>query len=392
MGKIVLTGKGRRWVLGGHPWVYLDDIASGEGTPGELVPVEDPAGNTMGWGLFSTSSRIAVRLVTLDSAQPARPFWAGRVQAAIARRERAGLMHPEAACRLVAGDSDGVPGMVIDRYGKVLVLQSGNQGSDRMRDFLVELVKEALPFEVEAILDRSDTGVRRLEQLDTRIELLEGQLPEPLVVREGEVSYEVDVYKGHKTGAYLDQGANRVKAAQHAAGQRVLDAFSYDGLFAIQAALAGAESVLCYEQNQAALERLQRNAERNGVADRIHAEKAQCMQALRNLSEGEERFGMVVLDPPAFARNKREAEGAERGYVELNRRAFTLAAPGAMVVSASCSYNILAHEFVRFLTSAARLAQRSVRLEELTGAGVDHPYLLSLPESRYLKCAFLRVD
>jgi len=392
MGKITLTGKGRRWIQNGHPWVYLDDVASGEGSPGELLPVEDPAGNTVGWGLFSNASKIAVRLVSHDAAQPNRAFWTERMTRAIARRERAGLLDPEGACRLLAGDADGFPGMVIDRYGKVAVLQSGIQASDRMRDFLIELLEEALPFELDAIVDRSDTSVRRLEHLESRVEVVKGELPAELVVREGDISYEVDIYKGHKTGAYLDQRSNRVKAASSARGQRVLDAFSYDGLFAIHAAVAGAESVTCLEQNQAAIERLKRNAERNGVADRVHAERSQCMQALRTLSEGDDRFGLVIVDPPAFARNKREVEGAERGYVELNRRAFALAEPDGLVVSASCSYNVRSHEFVRFLASAARLAQRDVRLEELAGASVDHPYLLSLPETHYLKCAFLRVD
>ncbi|TDJ66334.1 MAG: class I SAM-dependent rRNA methyltransferase [Planctomycetota bacterium] len=391
MGKIKLTGKGRRWQLTGHPWVYVDDILEGQGEAGELLPVEDPNGNPMGWGLFSTSSRIAVRMVTRSPEQPNREFWLGRMRRAVEARASAGLLDPEGACRLLAGDSDGVPGMVIDRYGRTCVLQSGSQGSDRMRDFLVELLLEVLPFEPDAIVDRSDTSVRRLENLEKRVETLRGSVAGPIVVREGEVEYEVDVFGGHKTGAYLDQRLNRIHAARFAEGHKVLDAFAYDGLFALHAAKAGAESVVCLEQNKAACERLQRAAERNGVADRIEVHRTNCMNALRERAEQGERYGLIILDPPAFARNRKEVAGAERGYVELNRRGFALATEAGHVVSASCSHNVRPHEFTEFLASAARLAGRDVWLEELAGAAPDHPYLVTLPESHYLKCAFLRI-
>ena len=211
-------------------------------------------------------------------------------------------------------------------------------------------------------------------------------------MREGEVEYGVDVREGHKTGAYLDQRENRLAAGALASGRTVLDSFSYDGLFALQAARAGAEKVICLEQNQAAGERLLANAERNGLSDRIELVRTNCMNELRRRAEEGERYGMVVVDPPAFARNRKEARGAERGYVELNRRAFSLMdEAGGHVISASCSYNVHAEEFVSHLGAASRLAERPVWMEELRGAGIDHPHLLTLPETRYLKCAFLRV-
>ena len=392
MGKIVLSGKGRRWVEKGHPWVYADDIASGRAEPGELVPVESPNAEPMGWGLFSSNSRIAVRLVTRTPEQPNRAFWLGRMTRAIEARRRLGLLDPEGACRLLSGDAEGVPGLIVDRYADVYVLQCGTQSADRMRDFLLELLREALDVEPRAIVDRSDVGVRRLEGLEPRVETVSGTLPDELSVREGEISYEVDVFQGHKTGAYLDQRENRVAAARRAPGGAVLDAFSYDGLFGLQAAAAGAESVRCLEQNKAACERIARNAERNGLAGRVEVERVDAMVRLRELAEGEDRFDLAIVDPPAFARNKKEVQGAERGYVEVNRRAFAAVNPGATVVSASCSYNIQPEAFVKFLASAARLAGRDAWLDELAGAGPDHPHWLPLPESRYLKCAFLRVD
>jgi len=392
MGALTLSGKGRRWLGTGHPWVYADDVASGEGEPGELLPVSDPNGGAMGWGLFSSHSRIAVRMVTRSPEQPKRAFWEERMRYAVELRRRAGLLEPDLACRLVSGDAEGIPGLLVDRYGTTLVLQCTTQGADRMRDFLVELLLEALPFEPEVLLDRSDVGVRKLEGLQPRVETLRGSVDGPVWVREGEVEYGVDIEKGHKTGAYLDQRENRLAAGALAEGRVVLDAFSYDGLFALQAAKAGAERVVCIEQNQAAGERILANARRNGVEDRIEVARANCMQDLRRRAEEGERYGLLIVDPPAFARNRKEAQGAERGYVELNRRAMTMVNEGGgHVVSASCSYNVHAEDFLSYLRSSSRLVERPAWLEEMRGAGIDHPHLLTLPETRYLKCAFVRV-
>ena len=391
MAKMILSGKGRRWITGGHPWVYADDIAEGVGEPGELVPVEGPNGEALGWGLFSNSSRIALRMVTRQAEQPNRAFWLEIVRRAVEARAEQGLLEPAGACRLLSGDADGVPGLVIDRYGTVAVTQCGTQAADRMRDFVLELVEEVLPFELTAIIDRSDTSVRRLENLEKRVEILRGSLDEPLLVRDGDLVYEVDVLRGHKTGHYLDQAANRVQAARHAEGERVLDAFAYDGLFGIHAALAGAEDVLCLEQNARACERLKANAERNGVQDRLRVERVNCMSEMRKRADAGEPYGLVIIDPPAFARNRKQLSGAERGYVELNRRGILLTRPGGRLVTASCSYAVHPGDFLGFLGRAAHLAGREAWLEELRGAGPDHPHRLILPETAYLKCAFLRV-
>lgn len=391
MGKVTLTGKGRRWVLGGHPWIYADDVAAAEAQPGELVPVFDPAGAPVGWGLYSSESRIAVRLVTRAAEQPNRETWAGLVRAAVEERRRLGVLDPAGACRLIGGDAERLPGFVVDRYADVLVVQSGTQGSDRMRDFLLELVRETLPFPVRAVLDRSDAGVRKLEGLAPRVEWVQGSVDDLVRVQEPDgLVYDVDLAAGHKTGHYLDQRTNRARAAEGAAGERVLDAFSYDGLFGIRAALAGAEDVLCLDQSQPAGERVRHNAELNGVSGRVRFEKANAMKALRERAAAGERYHRVIVDPPAFARNRREAEGAARGYRELNLRALSLLEPGGLLVTASCSYNVGREDFLSFLALAARDAQRDVYLEALTGASPDHPVLLGLPESEYLKCAFLR--
>jgi 23S rRNA (cytosine1962-C5)-methyltransferase len=392
MSKMILSGKGRRWLLNGHPWIYADDVADGEATPGELVPVHAPQGELLGWALFSAKSKIALRMVTREEQQPNREFWLGRMQRAIQARINLGMLEPEGACRLISGDAEGVPGLIVDRYGATLVLQIGTQAAERMRDFFVEVLLEALPFEAAAVLERSDLSVRRLEGLEPRVELLSGAIDGPIQVQEsGGLIYQVDVREGHKTGAYLDMSENRVRAAALRPTGRVLDTFAYDGLFGIRAALAGAEEVLCLEQNAAACERIRVNSELSGVAERVKVERVDCMKDLRSRAEAKQVWDTIIVDPPAFARNKREKRGAERGYVELNRRAMLLAAKGGHLVTASCSHAIYASEFLGHLASAARVSGRDTMLEAFTGASPDHPVRLGLPESNYLKCAFLRV-
>jgi 23S rRNA (cytosine1962-C5)-methyltransferase len=391
-GKVVLSGKGRRWIEGGHPWAFRDDVASADASPGDLVLVEGPGGKPLGFGIYSAASRIAVRFVSRGPEEPDRAFWKDRLSRSVRARERLGYLDPRGACRLLGGDAEGIPGLVADRYVDVLVLQSGTEGADRMRALVVELLDELLAFPIRCVVDRSDASVRRLEGLDRRVEVLRGELPSEVLVREGDLEYAVDVLGGHKTGHYLDQRENRTRAAGHANGRRVLDAFSYDGLFGIRAALAGASSVLCLDQSEAALERAKANAARNGVADRVTVRRANAMTELRALAREELSFGLVVVDPPAFARNRREIAGAARGYTELNRRALSLVDPGGTLVSASCSYNVRPETFVEYLAKASHLAARDAYLLELAGAAPDHPSLLSLPESSYLKCAFLRVE
>ncbi|QDU68246.1 class I SAM-dependent rRNA methyltransferase [Engelhardtia mirabilis] len=392
MAKVISTGKGRRWLHGGHPWLYADDVAAAEAQSGELAPVFDPNDNPLGWGLFSDASRIAVRMVTRSPEQPNRAFWAGLIDRAVSLRERAGLLAPGRACRLLGGDSERLPGFVVDRYADVLVIQSGCQGSDRMRDFLLELLLERLPFEPRAVLDRSDASVRRLEELGDRVEWIRGDPVQAVRVEQADgLIFEVDPTGGHKTGHYLDQRENRERAARLAQGGRVLDAFCYDGLFGIAAARAGASEVLAIDQSASAGEQVGRNAELNGVSGRVRFERANAMKDLRARAEAGERYDLVVIDPPAFARNRREAAGAGRGYRELNLRAIHLVEPGGYLVTASCSFAVGREAFMGFVSEAARDSRRDVYVEALHGAGADHPVLITLPESEYLKCAILRV-
>ncbi len=396
-GRAVLGGRGRKRLLSGHPWIYADDVAEAEAEPGALVSVHGPDGARLGWALFSSRSRIALRMVSLDAAEPGRDAWRARARAAVAHRRALGLLGPGDACRLFSGDADGFPGLVVDRYADALVLSSGCQGSDRFRDAWLACLEEELGLPVASVLDRSDSSTRAHEELGPRVEWLRGERAEPVLVREPaghdapELVYEVDLLAGHKTGHYLDQRENRAHAARFARGARVLDAFSYDGLFGIRAALAGAASVTCVDQSAEALERLQRNAERNGVAERVRSVRANAMHELRAMAERGERYELVIVDPPAFARSRREAEGALRGYRELNRRAVSLTSEGGVLVSASCSHNVSRDEFQQALARAALDERREARIFRLAGAAPDHPVRAALPESEYLKCAFVRL-
>ncbi|NOT31300.1 MAG: class I SAM-dependent rRNA methyltransferase [Planctomycetes bacterium] len=396
MGSATLTGRGRRRLLGGHPWIYADDVQAAEAEPGALVVVLAPDGGRLGWALFSSKSRIALRMVSRAPEEPGQELWRARARAAVAHRRAFGLLGPRDACRLLFGDADGFPGLVVDRYADALVLQSGCQGSDRHRDAWLAALEEALELPMTSVLDRSDSSTRAHEELEKRVEWLRGERHEPLEVHEAErpgapaLVYEVSLSEGHKTGHYLDQRENRAFAARFASGARVLDAFSYDGLFGIRAALAGASEILCIDQSQEALERALRNAERNGVAGKLRTAKANAMHDLRARFEAGERYGLVVVDPPAFARSRREVEGALRGYRELNRRALGLLEPEGVLVSASCSHNVARGEFLDALGGASLDEGRAARIFRFTGAAPDHPVLATLPESEYLKCAFVR--
>jgi 23S rRNA (cytosine1962-C5)-methyltransferase len=392
-GRVRLTGRGRKRWLRGHPWIYKDDLSEVEAARGALVAVEDPHGKVVAYGAYSSESKLALRLCARASEVPAdgdwRAHWRGVLARALAARAAAGLDDPRGSARVLFGDSEGWPGLVIDRYAHVLVLQCGSQFADATRELALETCAELLPG-ASVVVDRSDASVRRLEGLEPRVEVVRGALPAELVVDEQGLAFEVDVLGGHKTGHYLDQRANRVRFARRCRGARVLDAFCYDGLFGLRAALAGASEVVCVDQSAEALARLARNAERNGVAGRVRAVRADVMKDLRERHVSGERFGAIALDPPPFARSRAEAAGAERGYREVNSRALRLLAPGGTLASASCSHAVDAAHFVEILAQAARDAGRPAWLEQLCGADVDHPVLLGLPESGYLKCAFVR--
>lgn len=381
---VVVSRRGEDRVRNGHPWIYQSDVVSSAAEPGDLVRVVNDRKRALGVALWSSTSQISLRFVSLGADIPdERVFFAERLRAAIAYR--GSLAMNASAYRLVSGEADRLPAFVVDRYGDYLVAQTLCQGMDRRLPMLVEsLVEQLAP---RGILARNDPKVRALEGLDERIDVLHGEIPERIDVTEGRVRFEVDLRHGQKTGLFLDQRENHATAASFARG-RTLDAFTYNGGFALQMA-ANAASVLALDSSAYAVAVTRANAERNGLTN-VEVREANVFDELRELDIAGERFETIVLDPPAFAKNKAAVPKAAAGYKEINLRALRLLAPGGHLITCSCSYNVDEALFLEIVAQAAADARASVALVEKRQQARDHPVLLNVPETHYLKCLILR--
>jgi 23S rRNA (cytosine1962-C5)-methyltransferase len=347
------------------------------------VRVESERGRPVGHALFSDESEITLRLIEFGPGAPAPDFIELRLAAAIAYRDALGL--DATAYRLVHGEADRLPSLIVDRYGDYLVVQALSQGIDRrLPEITAALTRLARP---AGILARNDPRVRLLEGLEQKVEVLQGEVPERLEVREGAVRYQVDPWKGQKTGLFLDQRENREAALRYARG-RLLDAFSYNGGFALSLAHR-CESVLAVDISGDAVSRIRENAARNGIAN-VEAREMNVFDELRELERAGARFDTIVLDPPAFAKNKSAIRKAMSGYKEINLRALKLLTPGGFLVTCSCSYNVSEDMFLDVVSAAAADAAAEVALVEKRSQGRDHPILISVPETYYLKCLILR--
>ena len=370
-------------VLRGHPWVFRSDVVRAQGiTPGAVVKVEGPRGRHLGFAFYSTRSEIRLRMIDRGESL-SESFLRDRVQAAVRWRE--GVAEGAAAYRLVHGEGDRVPSLIVDRYGDHLVVQTLSQGTEARKDELVQILVELL--RPAGILERNDPRVRMLEGLDQRVGLLHGEVPERVEVKEGDVSFEADLWRGQKTGLFLDQRENHLMARTYARG-RVLDGFSYHGGFALHAARVARE-VLAVDTSAEAVAQIVRNAERNALAN-VTAREANVFDLLRELHDGGERFDTVVLDPPAFAKSKDAVEKAVRGYKEINLRALRLLEPGGCLITCSCSYHVHEADFEEILAAAAADAPATVTVVEKRRQARDHPVVLGVPETYYLKCFVLR--
>ncbi|HEU4936851.1 MAG TPA: class I SAM-dependent rRNA methyltransferase [Vicinamibacterales bacterium] len=383
MSTVTIKPRGEERVRSGHPWIYKSDVAKVDARGGETVRVIGTRGRTLGHALYSDRSEIALRFITHDAAPVDTSLWRRRLSQAIHFRDR---LHLNAdAYRLVHGEADLLPSLIVDRYGDHLVLQALSQGMDRLvpelTQLLVELVRPA------GILARNDPRVRLLEGLEQRVELLHGTVPDQIEVREGSVSYIVDPYHGQKTGLFLDQRENRIAAAKYARG-RLLDAFSYNGGFALALA-PHCDEVIAIDISEDAVARIVANAERNGVPN-VRAHAMNVFDELRELERRGEHFDTIVLDPPAFAKNKASVTKALSGYKEINLRALKLLTPGGFLITCSCSYNVSEGDFAELLAAAAADAHAQISVVEKRMQGRDHPVLITVPETFYLKCFILR--
>jgi len=381
-----ITKKGvDRWKAG-HPWIYAADVdTSPKGLAGgEIVRVEDGRGWFLGQAFFSKESKIVLRWLAWDDTPVDVALFRERLQRADALRRAA---YPgQTAYRVVHGEADLLPGLVVDRFGDCLSVQFLHKGTEARKALLVDLLDEL--FHPRAIINRSDTNVRRHEGLEPEKGLLRGELSGPITYREGTIELEADLLHGQKTGAFLDQRDNHVMAAEHGAGES-LDCFSYVGGFALQLAKR-AQQVTAVEISEAACAQIQANAKRNGLSN-VEVVAANAFDYLRDVLDEGKRFDTIVLDPPSFAKNKGAIESAVRGYKEINLRAMQLLKPGGTLITASCTYHVDEERFEEMLDSAAADSKRRVQIIEKRGAGKDHPVLLGLRETRYLKCFVLRV-
>jgi 23S rRNA (cytosine1962-C5)-methyltransferase len=381
-----ITAKGMRWQRTGHPWLYRDDLAGAVNlSPGELVAVLGPGDRFLGQAFYSAQSRIALRFVTHGEEAVHAAFWEQRLLKALEYRRR--VVQESDACRLLYAEADGFPGLVADSYAGHLALQTLHPGMERRLPEIIELLNQHL--RPKSITLRHDAEVRHLEGLPLEVKTVAGELPERVEVRTGEVRLWVDIRGGQKTGLFLDQRENRTAASLLARG-RILDAFACQGAFAMHLA-PRAEHVTLVDTSAAALEMARDNGRLNNLAN-LEFVKENVFGYLKAAAAAGQRFDGIILDPPAFAKNRNERTAAAKGYHEINRRAFQLLNPGGMLVTCSCSYNLSEADFLGIVREAAADAQRQAKLIERRGAARDHPPLLSLPESQYLKCLILEVE
>jgi 23S rRNA (cytosine1962-C5)-methyltransferase len=378
-----VTARGEERVKRAHPWIYRSDIAGVAAAPGDIVEVRNQRQRVLGRAFFSDQSQITLRLLARGEVGVDNAFWRARLQAAIAFRES--LTIDASAYRLVHAEADLIPSFIVDRYGDYLVVQALAQSTDRLLPTLVPILVELTG--VRGVLARNDPRVRMLEGLEQRVDVLHGEVPDHITAHEGPVEYEVDPWKGQKTGLFLDQRENREAASRYARG-RVLDCFSYNGGFALRLA-RHAERVEAIDSSADAVAQIVKNANRNALTN-LHAREANVFDELRVLEKAGERYDAIVLDPPAFAKNKASIPNALAGYKEINLRSLRLLNPGGYLITCSCSYNVNEATFADIIHEASIDSHVPVTVVEKRMQGRDHPVLLGVPETYYLKCFILR--
>lgn len=386
--RLVLRRHQDRRVRGGHPWIFSNEVAALEGDPadGDLVEVTDERGAFLGRAYLNRHSLIMARVVTRGRDPVDADFFARRIERAVRWRET--VLPGVRTLRLVNGEADQLPGLVVDRYEDWLVVQVTTLGIETR----AELVREALTrvLAPAGVVRAADQPLRKLEGLPLERGVWWGEVPEKIEVELEGFRVEADLVHGQKTGLYLDQRMNRARAEARARGRRVLDLFCYQGEWALHAARGGASQVLAVDSSEAALAAAARNAERNGLADRISVRRGDAFDVLRELEAANERFGMVILDPPALVRSRRHLAAGARAYRDSNRIAMKLLEEEGVLVTCSCSHAMEDELFRQVLVEAARAAHRPFRLVDWAAESPDHPQLLAVPETHYLKCGVLQ--
>ena len=386
MNEVRVTSKGAGRVTSGHPWIFSSDIADRDGAqPGQPVRVADPRGRPLGTAHYSSSSQISLRMLSRQVEDIGRDFLLRRLRAAEEHR-RTVVCHSD-AYRVVHGEGDLLPALVVDRYGEYLVVQTLDQGMDAAKSVIASCLEEI--FHPKGIVARNDVAVRAKEELPLETTILAGEVPESVEVRMNALTLRADLMHGQKTGIFLDQRDNYRAAARYARGGKALDCFTSTGGFALHVA-GKCESVEAADSSGPALATARANAAANGIAN-IDFKEADIFQLLSNYASARRHFSMVVLDPPAFAKSRRNLESATTGYKEINLRALRLLPQGGILVTCSCSHHLGESALLELVAQASLDANRTLRVLERRTQSQDHPILLTVPETLYLKCLILEV-
>jgi 23S rRNA (cytosine1962-C5)-methyltransferase len=389
MVKIALKRGEDKRIRNGHPWVFSNEIReiTGDKEPGAAAAIYDAGGAFIGAGYYNPRTLIAARLlerrqVDIDCAG----FYRERIASAVSCRN---LLYPGMATfRAVYGEGDFLPGLVVDKYGDYLAVQFLTCGMELRRELITGVLVEL--FAPKGIVARNDAAVRALEGLDERIEILHGNVPEQVEIEEHSLHFRVDLLHGQKTGHFLDQKENHLLLKERVKGKDILDCFCYSGSWGIHAASFGAARVTCVDISESAVALTRENAALNGFSDVVECEAADAFERLRTLKSEGRSFDLVVLDPPAFVKSRKSLQEALKGYFTINRRAMELLKPGGYLITCSCSYHMEREMFRELLANVAQKARRSMRLIDVRSQAPDHPILLAVPETEYLKCYVLQ--
>ncbi len=381
-----------RRIRAGHPWIFSNEVDI-QATPltgfesGQTIIIENCMGKPIGSGYVNAHSLICARLISRDPAYRLnKSFIVHRLNIAVALREQ---FFQQPFYRLVYGESDGLPGLVVDRYGSILVVQIATAGMERVKTDIIDALNKVI--KPETILFRNDVSVRRMEGLNDYIETAQGRVPETIELVENGTRFQTSLLSGQKTGWFYDQCANRNKLIKYIEGKKVLDVFSYIGAWGLQAATHGAKEVTCIDSSTHAIDAIKKNAALNNLSDHVYALKGDAFELLKSLKEQQEKFDVVILDPPAFIKRKKDMKQGSLAYQRINQMAMQILAKDGYLISASCSYHFSTKDFKNMLLNAGKQVHRQLQFLEYGQQNLDHPIHPALAETEYLKSIFTRV-